>query len=529
MSGVAKVWLSLRSMVVVGDNDLVITDINRHVSYYFGWTKDDLVGKNIAFLVEGHPQELPDVPVMVLRGRHKKDYYFTVLASPMRDPQATIVGWVLTAVTLPPPFDYSFQPTMAAAISKKMTLDDVDVRARRVLIRVDFNVPIDEASGLVRDDNRIRQTLRTIRRVTEHGGKCILMSHLGRPGGKPNPKMSLKPVKFKLEELLGKPVSFADDCMKAGPVVNKMKNGDVVLLENLRFHKGEESKQLGLRQKMAEKLASYCDLFVSDAFGTAHREAASMTGVPRIIGAGIAGYLIEREVDAVRKLTQNPQSPVVAIVGGSKVSDKIALLGNMFNFANTVIIGGSMAFTFLEALGHNVAKSRVERVAKSKGLEVDLVTVAKQLMQQAKDKNVNLVLPLDHRCAADLKSDAKPQVSKGADVIEGCMALDIGPETVEKSVKILREARTVVWNGPVGVFENPLYAEGCEALARAIANNTECYSLAGGGDTAAAIRKFKEGFTHVSTGGGATLELLEGKPLPGLVCLTSRMWRGAKL
>lgn len=529
MTHIAKVWLAQRSMVIVADNDLVITDINRHVSVHFGWTRDDLIGKNIAFLLEGHPPELPEEAVGVFRGRHKKDYFFTVVVQPMRDPMATMVGWILTPLTLPPLFDFSFNPTVAAALSKKMTLEDVDVKGKRVLIRVDFNVPIDSKTGQVRDDNRIRATLRTITRVTSFGGKAILMSHLGRPQGKVVESMSLKPVRQRLEELLGKPVAFAADCLRASEEVNKLKNGDVLLLENLRFHKAEDSKDLPTRTKMAEVLAGYADLYVSDAFGTAHRESASMTGVPRVFGAGIAGYLMEREVSAISATLDNPKSPVVAIIGGSKVSDKINLLGNMFNHCNTVIIGGSMAFTFLEALGHSVGASKIERAVKVKGREIDLMTVAKDLLQLAKRKHVNIVLPIDHACTKEFNSNDEPIISKGADVPEGLMALDIGPKTAEKCEAILSEARTIIWNGPVGVFEKPQFATGSKRLAQAIAKNTKCFSLAGGGDTAAAIKEVKSKFSHVSTGGGATLELLEGKPLPGLVCLTSRVKRGSKL
>ena len=254
-----------------------------------------------------------------------------------------------------------------------------------------------------------------------------------------------------------------------------------------------------------------------------------MTGVPRVIGAGVAGYLMAKEVSSIRATLQNPVSPVVAIIGGSKVSDKINLIGNMYNHCNTIIIGGAMAFTFLEALGHTVADSKVERVAKSKGREIDLLTVAKNLVELAKKKDVKLVLPIDHACATEWNSKAPAVMSKGADVPEGHMALDFGPQTIAQCEKVLSEARTVIWNGPVGVFEKPQFAEGCNRLAQAIASNKQCFSLAGGGDTAAAIREVKAGFSHVSTGGGATLELLEGKALPGLVCLTNRVARGGKL
>jgi phosphoglycerate kinase len=492
------------------------------VSHFFGWTRDDVIGKNIAFLIQDHPPELPEAHVSVFQGRHKKDYFFPILVQPMRDPMATMVAWLITPVTIPPIFDFSFNPTTAAALSKKMTLDDVDVKGKRVLIRVDFNVPINE-KGEVRHAARILATLPTINRVIKGGGKAILMSHLGRPNGKIVESMSLKPVRAKLEDMLGQPVAFAPDCLKAAEHVTKMKNGEVLLLENLRFHQAEDSKNLALRTKMAEVLAGYADIYVSDAFGTAHRESASMTGVPRVIGAGIAGYLMEKEVSAIRAVMQHPKSPVVAIIGGSKVSDKINLLGSMFDFANIIIIGGAMSFTFLEATGYGVANSKIERTATFKGREIDMVSVARDLMQQAKKKNCRVVLPLDHACVPDFKSQDEPTISKSSDVPEGMMALDIGPKTIELCQKIIAEARTVVWNGPVGVFEKKPFDQGTTLLAEAVANNEKCFSLAGGGDTAAAIKAYKDKFSHVSTGGGATLELLEGKPLPGLVCLTSRM------
>ena len=510
----------MRAMVVVGDNDLVVSDVNVHTSYYFGWSREDVVGKHISFLLPEHPTDLPEAP-QVLNGRHRTNAKLPVIVQTMRDPMGNLVAWVLTPAPLGPIYDFTFTATAAHALAPKMTVDDVDMKHKRVLVRVDFNVPIDAKTGLVRDDNRIRMTLPTIRKIVADGGKVILMSHLGRPKGKASDKLSLKPVAHKLEELIGQPVTFVPDCLAASSTVSKMKNGDVILLENVRFHAGEDSKDVPARMRMAEQLASYADLFVSDAFGTAHRESASMTGVPRVMGAGIAGYLMQREVVSIRKAMANPQAPVMAIIAGSKVSDKIALLNSLFKVCQVVAIAGAMSFTFLEALGHTVGKSKIERTARYRGRDVELVTVAKDLLKKAQSMNVKILLPVDHACAPEFK-DMEPTISNGADVPEGLMALDIGPQTVAKFTAEVSAANTIIWNGPVGVFEFKNFAAGCDSLGAAIANNKECYSLVGGGDTAAATRKHWAGFNHVSTGGGATLELLEGKALPGLCCLTSR-------
>jgi len=300
-----------------------------------------------------------------------------------------------------------------------------------------------------------------------------------------------------------------------------MKAGEVLLLENLRFYKGEDSKDINERHAMAKVLAQYADIFVSDAFGTAHRDTASMTGIPRVMGAGVAGFLMDREVKFLSRIMRNPPQPLLAIVGGSKVSDKIALLGNLFNIAQTVIIGGAMAFTFLEAEGRSVGASKVERVAKGKGREIDLHQVAKDLMIKARSNNVRIILPVDHACASAFKND-EPVFTTNADVPDELMGLDMGPKTIDLCCKAIAESRTVVWNGPVGVFELPNFAKGSTALGEAIANHKELLSVVGGGETAAATLKFKSKITHTSTGGGATLELLEGKPLPGLVVLTTK-------
>jgi 3-phosphoglycerate kinase len=524
-----QVWLAIKSIVLIGDNDLVITDANRYVTYAFGWTKNELLAKNISFILPKYPADLADDTPLVLRARHKNNKFFDVIAQSMRDPMSSMVAWVLTPITLPPMYDFTFDPSSDKALGRKMTVDDVDMRDRRVLVRVDFNVPIDK-DGLVRDDKRIRAAIPTIRRVIENGGKAILVSHLGRPDGKVVPELSLRPTSRRLAELMGKRVHFVDNCLgaEATSVVKGMKMGDIVMLENLRFHEGESSKDINKRNKMASVLASYCDLVVSDAFGTAHREAASTTGVARFIGACIAGYLMEKEVTAVRYVVDVPSQPVVSIIGGSKVSDKISLMTNLFQFSQTVIVGGAMAFTFLEAMGHCVGKSRCERVAHVKGREIDLMSLAKSIMENARKNKVRLIFPVDHACAKNFAND-EPFVTKSADIPADMMGLDYGPQTIALCEDAIRDARTVIWNGPVGVFELPNFATGCHALAKAISVNTECYSLVGGGDTAAAVLPFRDAFSHVSTGGGATLELLQGKVLPGLMCLTPRISRTSKL
>lgn len=514
------VFKSVKDMVILGDNDLVVTHINKPASLFFGWTEDEVRGKSITFLLPSHPVDVQD-GVVTLAAKHKNSHELPVVVQTTRDPQATMIAWTLLPVVLPSLFDFSYVPTLQNALQHKLSVDDLHFKNRRVLIRVDYNVPIDKVSGKVLDETRIVATLPTINKILLDGGRVIICSHLGRPK-KPDPSKSLKPIVPKLEELLGRPVQFAPNALGALPQVNKMKNGDVMLLENLRFYKGEDSKDVRERHQMAEVLSSYADIFVCDAFGTAHRDTASMTGVPRIMGAGVAGYLMDREVRFLSRVMKNPPQPLLAIVGGSKVSDKIALLGNLFNIAQTVIIGGAMAFTFLEAEGRTVGSSKVERVAKGKGKEIDLHAVAKELMVKARANNVRIILPIDHSCATAFKNE-EPLFTNTADVPDGYMALDFGPKTIALCAKAIAEARTCVWNGPVGVFEIPNFSKGSTALAQAIANNKELMSIVGGGETAAATQQFKSSITHTSTGGGATLELLEGKALPGLVALTSKI------
>lgn len=517
---ISSVFMSLRDIVVIGDNDLVITGMNRPACEFFGWSEDEVRGKSIVFLLPGHPVDVQE-GVVTLGAKHKSSNELPVVVQTTRDPQATMVAWTLQPVILPHVFDFSFLPTLHNALQPKLTIDDIECKSRRVFLRVDFNVPIDKKTGNVLDDTRIQASLPTMRKILRDGGRLIIGSHLGRPK-KPDPSKSLKPIALKLEELLGRTVQFAPNALGASAQVAKMKNGEVLLLENLRFYKGEDAKEIRERHQMAEILASYADVFVCDAFGTAHRDTASMTGIPRIMGAGIAGYLIDREVRFISRVMRNPKQPVIAIVGGAKVSDKIALLGNLFGLAQTVIIGGAMAFTFLEAEGRSVGKSRVERVARQKGKEIDLLAVSKDLLQRARHNNVRVILPVDHSCATALANE-EPFFTQNADIPDGYMGLDLGPKTIELCVKAIQESRTCVWNGPVGVFELANFAKGSTSLAEAIANNKDMLSIVGGGETAAATMAFKSKITHTSTGGGATLELLEGKPLPGLVALTSKV------
>lgn len=514
-----SVLQSLRDIVIVGDNDLVVLSINKPASLFFGWTEDEVKGKSITFLLPTHPMDVPDT-ALTLSARHKSSNEVPVVIQVTRDPQASMVAWTILPIILPPVFEFGFNPSFANSIHQKLGVDDMNFKNRRVFLRVDFNVPVDKSSGKVLDDNRIVATLPTIRKIVNDGGKLIIGSHLGRPK-KADPLKSLKPIAARLGELVPNKVEFAPNALNAMPQVSRLRNGEILVLENLRFYPGEDAKDMRERLKMAEILASYGDIFVCDAFGTAHRDTASMTGVPRLMGAGVAGYLIDKEIRALSRVLRNPMQPVLAVVGGSKVSDKINLLGNLFNMAQTVIIGGAMAFTFLEAEGRNVANSKVERVAKLKGKDIDLLAVAKDLLQKARASNVRILLPLDHTCAKSFK-DEEVLITKTADIPDGYMGLDIGPKTMELFKKTIQESRTCVWNGPMGVFELPRFSMGSTSVAEAIASNKGMVSIVGGGETAACAQKFKAGITHISTGGGATLELLEGKALPGLITLTSK-------
>ena len=390
----------------------------------------------------------------------------------------------------------------------KLSISDLDL-CKRVFMRVDFNVPI--ADGRITDDTRIEAALPSIRYVFEKGGRLILASHLGRPKGKPEPKYSLRPVAARLGELLGKAVAFAPDCV--GPEVEKMvselQNGQALLLENLRFHAEEEKND----PAFAKQLAALCDVYVNDAFGTAHRAHASTVGIAKFVRWAVAGFLMQKELEALTHALTKAEKPYVAIVGGAKISDKIDLIENFISIADTILIGGAMAYTFLRAKGLETGKSLVE---------TDKIDLAKALLAKASQKNVSIELPLDHVVAPNVdsrESHVTPVDRTPADR----MGLDIGPETVRRYLEVIRRAKTIVWNGPMGVFDNPKFAEGTFAIARAVADS-HSFSIVGGGDSAAAVAQagVESKITHISTGGGASLEFLSGQKLPGVEVLTNK-------
>jgi phosphoglycerate kinase len=389
----------------------------------------------------------------------------------------------------------------------KLSLADLNPRGQRVFMRVDFNVPMQ--GGAITDDTRIQAALPSIRYVIEKGGRLILASHLGRPKGKPEPKYSLQPVSRRLAELLGKPVGFAPDCV--GPEVQKMvdalRDGDVLLLENLRFRSEEEKND----PAFAKQLAALCDVYVNDAFGAAHRAHASTAGIAADVRQAAAGFLMQKEIESLSHALTGAAKPYVAIVGGAKVSDKIELIESFLSLADSILIGGAMAYTFLRAQGIATGKSLVE---------ADKIEQAKDLLAQAKKKSVAMELPVDHVVAAALDA-SESQVVRIDQTPADQMGLDIGPETIRRYNAIIAKAKTIVWNGPMGVFENPKFSQGTFAMAHAVAD-ADAFSIVGGGDSAAAVMQadVESKITHVSTGGGAALEFLSGQKLPGVEVLT---------
>jgi len=391
----------------------------------------------------------------------------------------------------------------------KLTVKDVDFKGKCVIMRVDFNVPLDKKTGEIADDTRMKEALPTIKYVLEHGAKkLILMSHLGRPDGKVVPGLSMNPVAKKLSQLLGEDVEKLDDCV-GDEVKNKISTSSkrVILLENLRFHAEEEEGD----EKFAKQLASLAEVYVNDAFGTAHRAHASTTIIAKFLPSCL-GFLMEKEVKYLSSAL-SPNKPYVVILGGAKVSDKIDVISNLMQKADKILIGGAMAYTFIKSKGEDVGNSRVE---------ADKLDVAKNILQEADKKKVKIVLPIDHLVIDNLDN---PTVKKTVDNIPaGFLGVDIGPKTIELFKKDLSDAKTVLWNGPVGIFEKDDYAKGTQALAECLANLKQATVIVGGGDSASAAKKFKvaDKLSHVSTGGGASLEFLEGKALPGIAIIPDK-------
>lgn len=396
-------------------------------------------------------------------------------------------------------------------LSKK-SIEDLNVSGKRVLVRCDFNVPMND-KGEITDDRRIRSALPTIEYIINNGGKAIVMSHLGRPKGEPNPKYTLEPVAKRLGELLNKEVIFAKDDMVAGEtakeIVNNMKDSDVVLLENTRFRKEEEKNG----EEFAKQLASLGDMFVNDAFGTAHRAHASNVGLSSQLPSA-SGYLVKKEIEIMGKAMSNPERPFVAILGGAKVSDKINVIENFLDKVDSLLIGGGMAYTFLKAQGLEIGKSLVEE---------DKIELAKELMEKARDKKVNLVLPLDVVVAKEFNNETEFKTVDINNIPKDMMGLDIGEKAIRVFSEIIKEAKTILWNGPMGVFEMPNFAKGTNAIAKAMAESNGV-TIVGGGDSAAAVEQagLDDKMTHVSTGGGASLEFFEGKVLPGIAAIEDK-------
>ena len=396
------------------------------------------------------------------------------------------------------------------------TIDDIDVTNQRVLLRADLNAPMkQDANGVMQitDDGRLKASVTTINDLRKKNAKIIVLAHLGRPKGERKPELSLKPIAKRLGELVGTPITFIDDLNGADTlsIVNALKPGEIAMVENIRYEKDETSKDAAERQKLAKVLATLGDVFVIDGFGVVHREQASVTDIARLLPKA-AGRLVQAEQKAFDKVLNNPVRPYVVVLGGSKVSDKLGVINNLISKVDKLLIGGGMAFTFLKAQGFEVGDSL---------LEIDRIEEVKQLIKTAQEKNVEIVLPVDVVISKELDGSAPVSVVDAHQIPVGQKGLDIGPKTSELFATKIRDAKTVVWNGPMGVFEVNAFASGTKTVAQALANS-DAYSVVGGGDSAAAIRLLgldESKFDHISTGGGASLELLEGKVLPGLAVL----------
>ncbi len=394
----------------------------------------------------------------------------------------------------------------------KKSIEDINVKGKKVLVRCDFNVPLKD--GEITDDSRLVGAMPTIKYLIENGAKVILCSHLGKPKGEPKPELSLEPVAKKLSEMLGKDVVFAADDNVVGEnakkAVSEMKDSDVVLLQNTRYRK-EETKN---EENFSKELASLAEIFVNDAFGTAHRAHCSTVGCGEFLQERVCGYLIQKELDFLGSAVENPKRPLVAILGGAKVSDKLGVINNLLDKVDTLIIGGGMAYTFLKALGHEVGNSL---------LEADRIDYVKEMMKKAEEKGVKLLLPVDVTYADKFGENETPYVSEGRDIPADKEGLDIGPKSAKLFADEVKSANTVVWNGPMGVFEFKNFAKGTEAVAKALAESN-AVTIIGGGDSAAAVNQMGYGdkMSHISTGGGASLEFLEGKQLPGIAALDDK-------